>query len=346
MTFSPKATHAQRQKAVAGLVAELNADKRPILLGPYRSELGFEASYWLPFLTWLAKRVKGFDQRASVVTRGGLAPLYQAIAHQGFDLYALRSVTEVRRENLRQQAETGLLKQMAVTPFDEGVLDDAADALKVPRPFHVVHPAWMYWALEPFWAEDAGLKYLMSLADYSAPIAKPALHDEAPLPPKFVAVKFYARHTFPYPHPEVGEWVQQTVATIAAQAPVVLLSSSPDYDDHMDVPLTGPNIISLNPGPPEVNLYQQAQVLGKATAFVGTYGGVAQLALRMGIPSLSVYAQWSGTAHAHFALSSYLSKHTNVPFCCGSLQDSQLWRQVLSVPMQSPTQIAAQMVAA
>lgn len=336
---------AQRQKAVAGLVAALNADKRPILIGSWRSELGFEAVYWLPFLTWLAKRVKGFDQRASVVTRGGLEPLYAHVAHQGYDLYALRTVTEVRRETLRQQADTGLLKQTQTTPFDDGVLDDAADALGVQRPFHVVHPAWMYWALEPFWAEDAGLKYLMSMADYSQPIAKPDVPADT-LPPKFVAVKFYARHTFPYPHPEIGEWVQQAVATIAAQAPVVLLASSPDYDDHMDVALAGPNIIALNPGPPEVNLYQQAQVLGKASAFVGTYGGVAQLALRMGIPSLSVYARWSGTSHAHYALSSYLSKSTGVPFCCDSLQGSQLWRQCLSVPRTPQTQMAPQMVAA
>ncbi len=34
MTFDPKASPASRRKAVAGLIAELSADTRPILLGP------------------------------------------------------------------------------------------------------------------------------------------------------------------------------------------------------------------------------------------------------------------------------------------------------------------------
>mgnify|MGYP001570963290 CR=1 FL=1 len=330
--FNPKASLAQRKQAVTRLIGELNADKRHVLVGPWRSELGFEASYWIPFLAFLRHQVKHFDERAAIITRGGMGPLYSHLAAQGIDLYFLRDVKDVRRENLRGQADTGLLKQTQVTEWDEAVLDDAADKLNIPRPFHVLHPAWMYWALWPYWAEDAGLKYLTKLTDY-APIPKPPLPPECPLPPNYVAVKFYARATFQYPHPEVGEWVQRTVATIAAQAPVVVLASAPDYDDHLDIPLAGPNISSLPTDvAPEQNLYLQASVLAHAAAFVGTYGGVAQLALRMSVPSLSVYAQWGGTSHAHYALSSYLSKVQNVPFPMGSLQDSVFWRQITSVP--------------
>lgn len=336
--FSSHAPPAERQQVVTQLIAELNADNRPILVGPYRSELGFEVSYWIPFLARIGQKVKRFNERAVIVTRGGTGVLYRHLATQAIDLYSLRAVKDVRRENLRGQVDTGLLKQTQVTEWDASVLDDAADALKVQRPFHVIHPAWMYWALEPFWAEEAGVKYLVSLADYT-PIPKPQLAPECPLPPKFVAVKFYSRHTFPYPHPEVGEWVQKAVATIAAQTPVVVLASDSEYDDHADLAIVGPNISRLATDvPPEQNLAMQASVLAHATAFVGTYGGVAQLALRMGVPSLSVYAQWGGTSHAHYALSSYLSKTTGVPFILGSLADSQFWRQVLTVV---PEQVSA-----
>lgn len=336
MTFNPKASPEQRQKAVAGLIAELNADAKPIVIGPWRSEVGFETLYNLPFLRFLADKVKGFADRAAVVTRGGLAPLYNKVAHQGYDLFALRSVTEVRRENLhdakvRQGGKT--IKQLQVTPWDEDVLADAADQLKLGAVYHIVHPAWMYWALEPFWAESRGLNYLMGLTHY-VPLTKPTLPDMPALPEKFVAVKFYARSTFPYPNPDVSQWIEQTAAILGAQCPIVVLTSDPEYDDHLTIPITGPNVFALPKLPPEQNLLIQAAVLSKATAFVGTYGGVAQLALRLGIPSCSVWLEFGGTAHQHLSLSSWLGKQTGVPFLASSLAESGLWRQVVSPPMQ------------
>lgn len=334
MTFNPKASPDARQKAVTKLIAELNADTRPILLGPYRSELGFEVSYYLPFVQFLANQVKGFDQRAAVVTRGGLAPLYHEVAAQGYDLYALRSVTEVRRENLHDQQVRNKgksIKQLGETPWDEAVLVDAANALGLGTVYHTIHPAWMYWALAPYWEGTAGLAYLSAMTDFRL-LPKITLPEMPTLPKKFVAVKCYARATFPYPHPDVSAWVQETVATLAAQCPVVLLNTSSDHDDHVDVAMSGPNIYRLPEVAPESNLLVQTAVLAKATAFIGTYGGVAQLALRMGIPSVSVWHEWGGTAAAHHSLSWWLSKVTHVPFLTGAIADVHLWKQIVSLP--------------
>jgi hypothetical protein len=336
MTFSSKASPAQRQKAVKEMVASLSKDRHPILLGPWRSELGFETSYWLPFLTWLSKQVPEFDQRACVVTRGGLAPLYSAVAARGYDLYALRSVTDVRRENLFDQKQTVLLKQVRETEWDKAVLADAADALGLGVLYHVVHPAWMYWALTPYWDETQGLAYLASMTDY-APLAK--MGGEG-LPPKYVAMKWYGRPTFPYPDPIVAEFVQHTVATVAAQVPVVLLNVEGDYDDHVEIPVVGKNVRTLGADlAPEVNLLQQAVVLSNAAAFIGTYGGVAQTALRFGVPSVSFYTQWGGTAHAHLSLQSWLGKTQGVPFLMSSVEDTRIWRQVTQVVV--PQAVAA-----
>lgn len=335
MTFAPAATLKQRTAAVARLIADLKADTRPIVLGPWRSELGFEALYWLPFLRQLAAQVPHFDKRAAIITRGGLAPLYAPVASQGIDLYALRSVTEVRRENLHDQMVGGLQKQMAPTAWDEDVVADAADALGLGALYHTVHPAWMYWSCDPFWSEDAGLKYLSRLCDFT-PIAKPDLG--VALPPKYVAVKFYGRATFPYPDPTVAEFVTRIVSTVSQQTDVVLLTSSGEHDDHADIVTSGPRIHALPvTEKPEDNLWLQASVLAHATAFVGTYGGVSQLALRMGVPSVSFWSQWGGTAHAHLSLSSWLSKATQTPFLAGSIDDAFLWAQVVGgVTVQRP----------
>ena len=330
MTFDPAASPLERQQHVAQVIAELSADERPILLGPYRSEPGFEALYWLPFLRYLAGKVPNFAARASIVTRGGLAPLYTDVAHQGYDLFALRSVTEVRREALHDQHfryKGQTIKQIEPTDWDDAVLSDAADALGLGSVYHVVHPALMYWALAPFWEEAMGLKYLHSLTSYQQ---LPALKVVGNLPPDYVAMKWYGRPTFPYPHPEVGEFVQHIVATVAKQVPVVILKTESEYDDHVDIPIIGENVHLLPEGiPPEENLKIQAAVLSNAKAFMGPYGGMAQLALRLGVPSVSFYTEFGATSHAHLALSSWLSKASKVPFIAISLQDAVMVQQAL-----------------
>jgi hypothetical protein len=333
VTFDPSASAEQRLQTVREFAKTLASDTAPILCGPFRSELGFEASYWQPFLAWFAATVKGFDQRAVIVTRGGLAPLYSTVASRGVDLYALRSVTDVRRENLYDQKRIGIQKQMQPTEWDTRVLEDAARALQLGPVYHTLHPALMYWGLEPYWNESQGMRYLQKLTNY-APLATPAKYPGSEqLPAEYCAVKFYHRATLPYPDAEVEPFVARTVATIAAQIPVVLLTSSPEYDDHSDLPIQGPNVFSLGTtAPADRNLLVQASVLAHAKAFVGTYGGMAQLALRLGVPSVSVWKEFGGTAHAHLSLQSWISKATNVPFAAGSIAESSLWQGVLAVP--------------
>ncbi len=330
VAFSPKATPEQRQKVVEKFITELSADTLPVIIGPWRSELGFEVLYFLPFLRWLGSKIKDFDKRAVIITRGGLAPLYAKVAERSVDLYTLREVTEVRRENLYDQQRTQMQKQMMPTDWDEDVVSDAARGLKLGALYHTLSPAWMYWALCPFWDEARGLKYLASMTDYA--LLQRVVMEGTPLPPKYVAVKFYGRATFPYPHPEIAEFVQRTVGTLAAQVPVVVLSSSPEFDDHVDIPLSGPNIHQLPADvAPEQNLLVQAAVISQSTCFVGTYGGMAQLALRLGVPSVSYWSEFAGTAQAHLSLSQHLSHLTKVPFLTSAIGETLLWKQTTSV---------------
>jgi hypothetical protein len=336
--FKPDASVDQRLTGLKSLIGQLNQNPgRQIMIGPWRSELGFEVLYWLPFLKWLAGQVKDFDRRACVVTRGGLSPLYASVASKGHDLYALRSATEVRRENLSDYKQTAMQKQLGMTDWDQAVLEDAQKALSLSPVYDVVHPAWMYWAITPFWEEHVGMRYLGNCTAFE-PLAKPSRPDG--LPEKYVAVKFYGRATFPYPEPDVSQFVSRIVGTIAAQIPVVVVPGG-DYDDHVDVAMSGPNIINLPSPSAETNLYQQAAVMAHATAVVGTYGGTMQMALRLGVPSISFWREFGGTARNHLALSQWLSNQTKVPFLTCSMADSGLWQQcvgqvVLPVAQMQP----------
>lgn len=312
----------------------LALSKKPILLGPWRSEVGFESLYWLPFLRWWAKRYQITPERLVTVTRGGASILYGA---QAVDLYRLRSVEAVRLENQYDWQRTKLLKQMAMTPWDRDVLNEAAAmALGRGEKYHVLHPSWMYWTLSPFWDEQRGMAYLASMTDYE-PIRglKPLQQD---LPGSYVAMKWYTRATFPCHDEAVKRLISSLVSVIGAQTKIVLLQGSPDTDDHADAQISHPSIVTIPPAPPERNMEQQIQILSRAQAFVGTYGGVAQLALRLGIPSVSFYKDWGGTAFAHMSLSLMLSKTTKVPFLVSSADDAESWRKCLSLPVMVKSQ--------
>lgn len=322
-------TPSIRRLAVHAYLRRLAASTKPILLGPWRSEVGFEALYWLPFLRWAVKTYGITPSRIVTVTRGGASLLYGTAS---VDLYRLRSVDEVRLENLYDWQRTQLQKQTHSTPWDRDVLHAAAAAaLGRQQRYHVLHPTWMYWALSPFWEEQRGLPYLTSMTDYEPlPKVKRLDHD---LPAHYVAMKWYDRATFPLGDPAVQTWIRELISIVGAQTKIVLLTGTPQSDDHIDVEVRHPNVVSLPPAQPDQNLAQQIQILSHADGFVGTYGGMAQLALRMGVPSCSFYRQFGGTCHAHLSLSSWIAKRTNVPFAVGSLEEGQLWRRAVSPPL-------------
>ena len=319
-------TLAARVSVFRAYLRRIALSKKPVLLGPWRSEVGFESLYWLPFLRKQLMAAGIHPDRLIPVTRGGAATLY---GRPGVDLYRLRTVEMLRIENTYQHVKTGLQKQTVVTDWDRQVLREAADvALGKGERFLSIHPSWMYWCLAPWWDGHAGLTDLLTACDFTG-IPKPgrAVLD---LPQRYVAMKWYDRATFPLQDPVAQSWVREVSTAVASHTPVVLLTGTPETDDHADAVIQHPHIVIPPAATPEANLEQQIRILAHAEAFVGTYGGVAQLALRLGVPSASFYRQWGGTAHAHLALSDWLSKSSGVPFLSGSVDDGQAWRRIVT----------------
>ena len=241
----------------------------------------------------------------------------------------MRDPQEVRIANRMQHAETGMLKQMHVTPFDRQVLQDAADSLDIKQPL-LMHPAWMYQLLDDFWSGTRGLQWLQQRVRFTG---MPALQlDGVTLPEKFVAVRFYFRATLKRT-PLVLDFCKHTIKMIAKTQPVIVLNNPGFVDDHLDyIPKDEPNVQILSDLvqlTPENNLAVQSAVLAKALGFVGTYGGMAQLALRLGKSSVSVYDDWNGTALPHKHLSEALALNQNLAFHVVRIGDMPLLQQVL-----------------
>lgn len=347
---------AMRLLALKAFVARLKADDKPIMVGPWRSEVGFEVLYFIPFLNWLVTKGGIDPARLVIVTRGGAAAWYPRTPYKGTDgapdftvaprsveLFTPTSIDEIRLENLKDYQATKLQKQTRCTAWDRKVLADAAFAQSVPK-YHVLHPSWMYWAFAPFWDEQCGLHHVAPLMDFR-PIPPPQLPpDLTGLPGTYVAVRFYERHTFP-DHPQTRDMISKLVARLAAQTPVLVLNQPHVHaDDHHDLPIAGPNVYLAPQFPLEQNLALTSALIARSQAFVGTYGGFAQLALRLGKPSLSFYTQFSGTAQAHLNLSKTVAHLTNVPFVTLGLNDLALMKMAMRevVAVQPSVQQAPQ----
>lgn len=106
--------------------------------------------------------------------------------------------------------------------------------------------------------------------------------------------------------------------------PVVLIDSF-HADDHADINLGDlPNVVrlsALTEQTPLNNLAIQSSVIAKAKAYIGTYGGMAQGAMRWGVPTLAFYETFGQTAPEHLALTQHLSLRTGVPFLVAQPKD-------------------------
>ena len=298
-------------------------------MGPWRGEVGFETLYWLPFLEFLKVKYQIPADRLIPVSRGGASVWYGTPT--GLELFALRTPQQVRVKNRLAFQENRMLKQMdPEDPWDLAVLDDAAQKMKLGR-YDVIHPSAMYRLYQEFWEARRGLDWFRERSQY-VKIPAPPLPDSLTLPEHFLAVRFYSRSTF------VGNdltvpFVSEVLKQLSYKLPVIVLDTGLFVDDHFDFPVPKdlPNVIPLHtlmPIRPETNLAVMSAVIARSRGFVGTYGGVAQLAMRLGVGSISFYDKWHGTAWAHKHLSEVLSAAQGTSWVVERLMDLPIIQDV------------------
>lgn len=304
------------------------ASSKPILIGPWRSELGFEASYWLPWLTRWRQEFKIAKERLIAISRGGAAAWYDA-AHQ-VELYDYAPVDRIRKAMLADAAQHQSVKQHRITDWEAKILPVIAHDLGLRR-YHLLHPSRMYQALTPWWNGKMGqFDALKQLTFAPIPVPPPPL--TLPLPERFVAVKFYARHTWPLSE-EHTTWVANLMDYLVKHIPVVVLNTGLAADDHRDFPIEPhPNVLTIQDHVTlQNNLAVQSAIIQKSVGFVGTYGGAMQLAVRLHKPSVGIYSKFAGTAYAHKTLTEWLAMQQETPCFIGRPKDGQWVREVLGV---------------
>ena len=273
---------------------QILARGRPLVAGPWLSEVGFEALYWVPFLRWVKAAFNLDADRVVAVSRGGVASWYAGVASRYVEMWDLMEPAEFARKN----AARGVTKHYERSTLDDEILAGVARQIGTAD-FDVLHPGLMYRLFTLYWSGQRAMGFVDAHTRFET-VAAPSLIDRALLPPEYAAVKFYAARSLP-DTPAVRDWMRRTVAALAEQMPVVLLDTGLVLeDDHadFDIGARGRVISAKAWMTPRDNLGIQTQIVAGAKAFVGTCGSIAWLAPQLGVNTSALFIdpKW---LHAH-----------------------------------------------
>ena len=302
---------ADTVKRLASTKAKLSAlakSSKPILVGPWLGEVGFELLYWVPFLRWAVEECHLPVERMVAVSRGGVASWYAGLAGRYVELFDFMTPDEFRVRNDERTGPLGGLKQgKTLSPFELEIVERAKRTMGADS-VELLHPAMMYGATRPYYKSAVGLDYLEAITRYRN-LRAPSLPGLDHLPSEYVAVKFYFSPNFP-DNGSNRDFIGRILARLTQHSEVVLLTTGLKVDDHSEI---GPIDVArchtvedcITPGN---NLEVQSHVLSRASAFVGTYGGLSYLPPFYGVPSVAFYSDAGPFNPRHLALAKYASQ--------------------------------------
>ena len=277
------------------LVTLLGRSGRPIILGPWLSETGFELLYWIPFLAWAKTYGNLAAEQLVVVSRGGAAPWYSHITSNYVDVLSFYTPDQFRERNEeRIIAQRGRQKHMEVSAFDQEIITRVKQERHL-RDAVLLHPSEMYRLFEGFWFQRAPITLVESFTQFTKiPPLEPWTRRHE-LPERYVAAKFYGNSALP-DTPENRAFIARFLSELTQHVDVVLLNTGHRFDDHEDVPAQARKRIHSveHLMRPDDNLTVQTQIIRHAEAFTGTYGGFSYLAPLCGVDTLAFYSHPSG----------------------------------------------------
>jgi hypothetical protein len=287
--------------------------RRPIIVGPWTSEVGYEALYWVPFLHWALDHYRIDRQQVVAISRGGTQAWYEGIAARYVDVFDCMPPDEFAAE-LRARREQGDQKQMTTSALDRQLAALVADRVGLDDPV-VWHQGLMYQLFRSFWYGDRSLQFFLRHADFhrARQALAEALRNPAgaarqargvrlqpdlgsggqalpALPSEYAAVKFYTGPSLPDTAAN-RQALRGYVERLAARVPVVMLDMPWSPDDHADYTFDGiRGVTTIAPAlDPRTNLGVQTRVIAGARLFAGTCGGLAWLAPLLGVETIAVY---------------------------------------------------------
>ncbi len=281
-----KLVDGEHDRLIEEAGSRLSESTKPIVVGPWLSEVGFEVLYWAPFVNWFVSRYRIDPARIRVLSRGGVKAWYGQAGRSYIDIFDRFEPSEFVALNNRR-ISSGAQKHMTVGDVDREIVAGSLGE-QAAESHELLHPSLMYTAFKAYWSREWSPRQVKRYSTYEPMTAPPAPTGVAPSEPYTVA-KFYFSDTFP--KTEANErFIIDILSREASRNPVLLFRNKTTFDDHSDA-LTGlpDNVFVYEPANPKTNLGDQTGLIGGARRFIGTYGGFSYIAPFLGVPSLSFY---------------------------------------------------------
>jgi hypothetical protein len=290
-------------------VRNIAGSGRPLILGPWLSEVGFEVLYWIPFLHWLKAEYNWDPARVVAISRGGVRSWYAGLADHYVDLFDHLTPAEfTTRNQARRDAGAGSHKQLTLSPLDRDMIEHARRATGVDAS-SVVHPSDMYLLFRNYWLGHRPLSFVEEHTRHRRR-SVPARYDVSALPRDYVAVKAYTAQSLPDTN-QNRLVLRQLVERLAERTNVVTLETGLAVDDHDDYRLDhDPRVFNLGGlMTPANNLELQTQVIAGSRAFIGTCGSLTWLAPLLGVNTVALFSDARFLhPHLYFARKVYLEQ--------------------------------------
>ena len=292
----------REMQAIPKILQRMATSGKPIVVGPWVSEVGFELLYWIPFLNWV-KTYRPFDpERLIVISRGGAGLWYRNITSNYLDLFDFYTPDVFRQKNTDRLRENKQ-KHLALTDFDREILKVAYQKIG-KKEVDLLHPMYMYRLFYAYWKSQMSLNLVDTFASFERLPPIDASDITGHLPREYTAVRFYFNESFPDTE-DNKIFVTRLLNTLTDAGDIVVLNPDLQIDDHWDPKLArNPRIHSIDHlMTPQNNLELQTKVISRSKAFVGTYGGLSYLAPFYGVPSIAFYSHREKFSPQHLELS-------------------------------------------
>ncbi len=272
-------------------LARASRSQRPVLVGPFLGEVGFELLYWIPMLRRQLELHRIAPERVTVLTRGGAGRWYADLAEHEIDILDLVSREEFSSLLTERRARAGDAKQLTIEPLDRELI---SRALERTGPAVVVHPILMFTRLRWVWQGVQAVSEILHYGDYRLlPQPREDLPETlaADLPDEYIALKPYFSDCFPATT-ENRESLRSLVRSLTDVAPVLVLTNGFEIDDHEDWrPVSADRLVEVGPRvEARNNLAVQSTLVAGARALVSTYGGFSYLGPFLGVPTLGFHS--------------------------------------------------------
>lgn len=298
------------KKLISDELDKLLQDNKPVIAGPYISDIGIEILYWIPFLRWLIKNYNLSKNRLITISRCGTDIWYNELNGKHIDICDFLEEKEFFFM-INQRIVNGI-KQFTITEIEKDILNKITEKIKVDD-YYLVHPSLMFNVFLPIWKQKLPADFIKNYTIYKHfPFLKEQFQIDR-VPKDYIAVNFSFCPQFPN-NSQNRFFLENLLAELCKEYKIINLNTGIQIDRHIDFDFESDKIINIKNLVNYKNLLKvQTDIISNARLFIGTHSGISFLAPLIGVKTLNIYSEMNaGTFPVHFNILNTISSD----YCC------------------------------